>query len=666
MANENVPAPAPTRSDDQILPFIAWVPIEKSNFVLDLQKKQKNPIFQISVDILQNINFFRAFTTSASVILDEVWLRLDANLLRKSLEITPVDQAHQFMSPPSGDAIMDFVNQLGYPGEIHFVSRMAMNNLYQPWRAILSMINQCHTSKTYGFDRARYPVLQMLWGIIACTNIDYVELIWEEFVHAIQTFLVDNANLGSPTKKGKKTKPYVIPYSQFTKLIIYYLERHRNIHQRSGSPLNLAEDDLSLGNLKFVPKGKIDEVFGMQIPEELITNNIRNAPYYNAYLEMKQTPTSEEASTRPSAQPQDDTSANIVFETPSLADAETVVDMDKVISEGDIEILNIGEEQGEDVDNQGYLEEQTTVFDEGQAGSDPGKTPESRPLHNDDKMNEDQAGSEPRKSHVALNGSNPESMHDDFVATVYLKVHESLKFLADEQVIIKDPPSSSETLSSMKNLDDIYTFEDLFFNDKSTEDEPGKQNVNAKVVSMITVPIHQASTLVPPLSTPIIDLSPLKPAASPLPKPFTAATTKSQTLNNATQNLRSRVFTLKLWDLPHKIDQTINKVVKKAVHIALQALHRDRFRELPKADMKEILHQRMFKSGSYKSLPEHVALYEALEASMEQEIRDEFLAEKEKSQKRHRDDQDPPPPHPPLDSDLNKKIRHDYDSSRLK
>ncbi|GKF08607.1 hypothetical protein Tco_0042831, partial [Tanacetum coccineum] len=67
MDDENVPAPVPTRSDDQILSFVAWVTIGKSNYVLDLQKKQKNPIFQISVDILQNTNFFRAFTASASV-----------------------------------------------------------------------------------------------------------------------------------------------------------------------------------------------------------------------------------------------------------------------------------------------------------------------------------------------------------------------------------------------------------------------------------------------------------------------------------------------------------------------------------------------------------------------------------------------------------------------
>ncbi|GJR53139.1 hypothetical protein Tco_1403660 [Tanacetum coccineum] len=159
--------------------------------------------------------------------LDKDWFTLDANLLRQALEITPIDQAQQFMSPPSDDAIMDFVNELGYPEEIHFVSRMAVNNLYQPWRAILLMINQCLT--------------------------------------AIQTFLVYKANLSMATKKDKKTKPHVIPYFQFTKLIICYLGRKHNLHQRLESPLNLAEDDYRLGNLK-----QYDEC----------------TPYYNAYLEM--------------------------------------------------------------------------------------------------------------------------------------------------------------------------------------------------------------------------------------------------------------------------------------------------------------------------------------------------------------------------------------------
>ncbi|GJU56348.1 hypothetical protein Tco_1230062 [Tanacetum coccineum] len=74
-----------------------------------------------------------------------------------------------------------------------------------------------------------------------------------------------------------------------------------------------------------------------------------------------------------------------------------------------------------------------------------------------------------------------------------------------------------------------------------------------------------------------------------------------------------------------------------------------------------MLHQRMFESGTYKSLLEHIALYEPLEASMARAQRDEFLAEMDKSRKRCRDDQDPP--HPPPDSDLSKRRRHDTNAS---
>ncbi|GKG50011.1 hypothetical protein Tco_0518785, partial [Tanacetum coccineum] len=86
----------------------------------------------------------------------------------------------------------------------------------------------------------------MLWGTITSTIVDYAELRWEEFIQAIQTFLMDKANMGSPTKKGKKDKAHVIPYCRFTKLIISHLGRIHNIHQRSTSPFHLAEEDLRL------------------------------------------------------------------------------------------------------------------------------------------------------------------------------------------------------------------------------------------------------------------------------------------------------------------------------------------------------------------------------------------------------------------------------------
>nr|GEW35021.1 histone deacetylase 14 [Tanacetum cinerariifolium] len=384
----------------------------------------------------------------------------------------------------------------------------------------------------------------MLWGVVTRTNVDYAELVWEEFIQAIKTFFSDAANL--------KTQ-----YSQ-----------------KAQSPVHITTDDYPLNNLKFVSKGGVDEVFRMPIPKDLITDAIQNSEYYDKYLEMaackprqpttmtgeevemkkkapkackstqpapskqhkhakkktsKPTPSkkihkgtrcdylideadeepqpsselqeeddeyslqrgihmsleslqaliggvvvhepdlgfirklpkvegkgkvTQDASTVPSTQPQDDTSMNVAHDTLSPADstndAETAADMEQSNSKSDTKILNVVEEQGEEVSNMVTLEERTVEFDEGQDGSDPGKTPESRPL-----PEEDQAGSDPGQSYVAQAGPNPKPMHEDFIATVYPEVHESLMLTTKEQVHI----SSSETLSSMKNLKDAFTFE---------------------------------------------------------------------------------------------------------------------------------------------------------------------------------------------------------------
>ncbi|GJW59536.1 hypothetical protein Tco_0108871 [Tanacetum coccineum] len=146
MAEQNVPAQPPTRTDEQIVPRSQWLTIGKSNLLFNAQKIQKNPIFQISVDILKNTNFFQALTASANVPaiylqqfwktmsyndktgvyscqLDEQWFDLSADLLRKALAITPVNPAHPFELPPSGDTVLDFVNELGYPEPVELVSK---------------------------------------------------------------------------------------------------------------------------------------------------------------------------------------------------------------------------------------------------------------------------------------------------------------------------------------------------------------------------------------------------------------------------------------------------------------------------------------------------------------------------------------------------------------
>ncbi|GJS22353.1 hypothetical protein Tco_0450985 [Tanacetum coccineum] len=191
---------------------------------------------------------------------------------------------------------------------------------------------------------------------------------------------------------------------------------------------------------------------------------------YNLQRGIHNIPVTQDAPTGPSIQPHDDTSANMVSDTPSPVDAETRADTEKSNNEGDTKILNVDEERGENISNMVTLEERTVELDEGQAGSDPSKTPESRPPPESVLMEEDQAGSNPGQSLVVLARPNPEPMHKDFVATVYPQVHESLKHTTEEHVYIEKPLRSFRTLSSMKNLDDAFTFGDQFLNDKPTEE----------------------------------------------------------------------------------------------------------------------------------------------------------------------------------------------------
>nr|GEZ63384.1 retrovirus-related Pol polyprotein from transposon TNT 1-94 [Tanacetum cinerariifolium] len=164
MADMNIPAnDAPTeqvhaiappiRTDDQILSSSNWVPIGKSNCVLDVQKSQRNPIFPIAVAILKNTNFFRAFIASSTIL---------AIYIQDALDIIPTNDNNPFVAPPSSDTVIEYVNTLGYPSTLRNVSAMSVNALYQPWRSILSTINMYLTGKTAGYDKPRHPVLQIL------------------------------------------------------------------------------------------------------------------------------------------------------------------------------------------------------------------------------------------------------------------------------------------------------------------------------------------------------------------------------------------------------------------------------------------------------------------------------------------------------------------------
>ncbi|GKD64498.1 hypothetical protein Tco_1306606 [Tanacetum coccineum] len=413
---------------------------------MDLQKMQKNPIFRILVDILQNTNFFRAFTASAdvpSIYVQQFW-----NTLGKDTKtgITPKDSTHPFVPRPASDLIIDFVKGRDYLGDIqHNIHRRPQSPVHittddYPLN-YLKFVSKGEVDEIFGMPIPKDLIID------AIRNSDYYKKYWHG------------------CRKPRQPDYYKRKLQQPTPSIEKSTREKRSgpsccekDEGKSTCSEPQVEDDEY--NLKEVFKYAWKSIKGAKklrsedktcrrwSIHDLLRDHLEQLPVVKAR--------GKDASTGPSSQPQDDTSANVVHDTPSPADyindAETIADMEQSNSETDTEILYVEEEHGEKVSNTVALEEKAVELDEGQAGSDPGKTPESRPPPERKHMEEDQAGSDLGQSYVAQARPNPKPMHKDFIATVYPKVHESLKLTVEEHVYIENPPSSTMTLSLMKNL----------------------------------------------------------------------------------------------------------------------------------------------------------------------------------------------------------------------
>ncbi|GJV27408.1 hypothetical protein Tco_1383856 [Tanacetum coccineum] len=875
MADVNAPveqAPVvapPTRTDEQILPRIRWVPIGKSNCYLDAEKSQSNPIYKIAVDILKHTNFFRAFTASSTIPaiyiqqfwdticydrtdggykcqLDEQWFNLTKDTLRDALQITPVNNNKAFSSPPTQDTLINFVNGLGYPKEVKHLSNVVTNDMFQPWRALTTIINLCLTGKTSGFERPRAPVLQILWGVINRAHIDYAERMWEEFTQSIHTFTEDKKNLAQHTQGKKKATLIVIPSVRFTKLIIFHLQRKHKFHPRPESPLHLPTEEPILGYLKFSAKGTKREVFGMPIPNELITDDIRGADYYNAYLKKvakhHRYLAGEEVSDpdSPAPKPAKSTKPKITKQAkpvapkaatkkpqpaptkpkekkrkhakeiteatpptkrakagkgipliePGFGDLEA--DTQRAIKESlkdahgahrgplppvvfretdtgkyqplpEVEgkgkekvgaeqaarvLLNLQtpkikspteqyifrrrtsaptEPSGHDESSSlyaelGLIESDTEsdkevppvvksgapdegqaggIQDEGQAGPNPGNDTVSQTLSTPGVHAGPNLEHTDAEATDATSQPQPGQMDEEFTATAYPNIQENLKLTVDDPVIPEEPASSTGTLSSLQHLAKDFSFGDQFFNDKPPEANNEKATADTEAESMVSITIHQDTSVIPPMTSPVIDLVSVPDSPTvhrPLPTTTAATATTTTTimttiplppqpqqvssdsillnrlgeleqhiadLVDANQALEerldkhgSRLYRLENQDIPNQVSKAVDEIVTDAVDWAMHAPLRERFRDLPEADMKEILHNRMWESKSYQTHEDHMTLYEALEKSMARDNRDQLLSDLAEARKKKKKRQGspktpsgslphPPPPPPP-------------------
>ncbi|GJZ37707.1 hypothetical protein Tco_0583898 [Tanacetum coccineum] len=261
----------------------------------------------------------------------------------------------------------------------------------------------------------------------------------------------------------------------------------------------------------------------------------------------------------------------------------------------------------------------------------------------------------------------------------------------------------------MKTLDKDLSFTNQFLVEKSQEDEPEKTNTKAKAQYMVTVPIHQDTSSVPLMTTPVIDItdpqsdSTTVPASMPTttatvtetittttvppppPQPQQDVSTSilTQTIGQLERNIAdlveanqaleerldkqgNMIHQLETQDLSRlireqtvefidsqeidrKIEESVKEVVTASVQHAMRAPLRARFKDLPTSDMKEILLQRMLEENYDKGHEDHKMAYEALQKSIIRDESEKFDADKaeERTKKKSKQDSPKTPPGSP-------------------
>nr|GEY30006.1 hypothetical protein [Tanacetum cinerariifolium] len=113
-----------------------------------------------------------------------------------------------FDALPSEEDIVSFLRELSHTRVVNSINNVVIDQMHQPWRTFVALINKSLSGKTTALDKLRLSRAHMLWGMDYQKNVDYVDLLWEEI-----TYQMDN--------RGYKNQEKIY-YPRFTKVIIHH------------------------------------------------------------------------------------------------------------------------------------------------------------------------------------------------------------------------------------------------------------------------------------------------------------------------------------------------------------------------------------------------------------------------------------------------------------
>ncbi|GJX61015.1 retrovirus-related pol polyprotein from transposon TNT 1-94 [Tanacetum coccineum] len=151
--------------------------------------------------------------------------KLNLKVFRDIFKICPRVQGQDFDTLPTDEEIVSFIRDLGHTREIH-----SLND-------VTTSLDKLHLSRA-----------QILWGMYHQKNVDYVELLWEDFIYQI-----DN----KAYKKQEKINKI---------------------------GMHTSKDDYLINTLRFVSAKEETQIYGAILPESLTSPKMKETKAYKTYL----------------------------------------------------------------------------------------------------------------------------------------------------------------------------------------------------------------------------------------------------------------------------------------------------------------------------------------------------------------------------------------------
>ncbi|GKE39481.1 hypothetical protein Tco_1462886 [Tanacetum coccineum] len=258
--------------DEKWVPSTERVKISSlTNVRLETTVQQKEETFQVIIDVIKNSMCFKAFTITSEVpeiFMHQFWYTIkkvkdsesyefllankkcifDVEVFKKILDICLRVEGEEFTPVQDNDDTLTFLTYLGYKGPLHKHTNMFVDHMHQPWRTLAAIINKCLSGKTASNDKLRKSRIDILWGMFYKENVDYPELIWEDFA-----FQIDHRN-------ERKSRRETMPFLRFTK------------------------EDGIVSRLKFVRIGEDYQEYGLHVPDTMLNDTIIQSESYQMFL----------------------------------------------------------------------------------------------------------------------------------------------------------------------------------------------------------------------------------------------------------------------------------------------------------------------------------------------------------------------------------------------